>query len=244
MTRYVLVTGGAGYIGSHACKALQAAGIVPVTYDNLSTGNRFAVRYGPLEVGDILDASRLAGVFARYRPVGVLHFAALSLVAESVAQPHRYRRVNVGGTFNVLEAARGGGRPPVVLSSTCAVYGEPDRLPLDETAPLAPINPYGLTKREAETILDDYRATHGVNGVALRYFNAAGADAEGEIGEARRHETHLVPLLLDVALGARPALAIYGTDYDTSDGTAVRDYIHVTDLAESHVAALRRLIAG
>lgn len=244
MKQTVLVTGGAGYIGSHACKALREAGFLPVTFDNMSSGNAFAVRYGPLEIGDILDLPRLREVFDRYRPVGVLHFAALSIVGQSILEPERYDTVNVAGTRNVLEAARLGCRPPVVLSSTCAVYGEPERLPLSESHPTNPINPYGATKRDAERVLEEYRTLHGVNGMVLRYFNAAGADADGEIGECRAHETHLIPLLVDVALGIRRSLSIFGTDYATPDGTAVRDYVHVTDLAAYHVEALRLLIAG
>jgi len=244
MTRHVLVTGGAGYIGSHACKALRAAGFVPVTYDNLSTGNHFAVRWGPLEVGDIVDARRLDEVFRRYQPVGVLHFAALSLVGESMKEPARYHRVNVGGTFSVLDAVRRNGSPPVILSSTCAIYGTPKALPLTEAAEKAPINPYGETKLKAEQLLEDFRRDHGVAGMALRYFNAAGADPDGEIGECRAKETHLIPLLMEAALHRHPPLTIYGTDYGTPDGTAVRDYIHVSDLAEAHVAALAHLLAG
>lgn len=244
MTRYVLVTGGAGYIGSHACKALSAAGYVPVTFDNLSTGNPFAVRWGPFEAGDVLDVRRLDEVFVRYRPVGVLHFAALSLVGESMLEPARYHRVNVGGTFSVLDAVRRNGSPPVILSSTCAIYGTPTVLPLTEEAAKAPINPYGETKLKAERLLEDFRRDHGVAGIALRYFNAAGADPDGEIGECRARETHLVPLLIEAAMHRHPPLTIHGTDYDTPDGTAVRDYIHVCDLADAHVAALLHLHAG
>ncbi|WMS42800.1 UDP-glucose 4-epimerase GalE [Acuticoccus sp. MNP-M23] len=244
MKQHVIVTGGAGYIGSHAAKALAQAGFIPVTYDNLSTGNRFAVRWGPLEDGDILDATRLDAVFAKYRPVGVLHFAALSVVSESVNKPHLYHRVNVGGSFSVMDAARRHGNVPFVLSSTCAVYGAPASAMIDERTATNPISPYGATKLEAEKLVAAMAATDGLPAMVLRYFNAAGADPEGEIGECRDHETHLIPRLLAVAAGEQDAISVFGTDYDTADGTAVRDYIHVSDLAAAHVAALRHLLAG
>lgn len=244
MTNTVIVTGGAGYIGSHTAKALAAAGFTPVTYDDLSTGNRWAVKWGPLEEGNILDAARLDDVFAAYRPIGVLHFAALSVVSESVQRPDLYHRVNVGGTATVLDAARRHGAVPFVLSSTCAVYGAPDQPMIDESVQTRPITPYGDTKLEAERLLASMSADAGVPGTVLRYFNAAGADPECEIGEFRAHETHLIPRILDVAAGRRAALTVFGHDYDTPDGTAIRDYIHVTDLAESHVTALCDLLAG
>ena len=240
----VLVTGGAGYIGSHACKALAAAGYRPVTYDNLSIGNRWAVRWGPLERGDILDAARLHEVFKLHRPVGVLHFAALALVGESMQAPGLYYRTNVTGAVNLLDACRIHDAPAFVFSSTCAVYGTPERMPIAEDAAPRPINPYGASKLMVERILDDYDMAYGLRHVALRYFNAAGADPEGEIGEARDVETHLVPLALDAVLGRRPALKVFGDDYPTPDGTAVRDYIHVSDLAEAHVRALGLLLDG
>jgi UDP-glucose-4-epimerase GalE len=240
----VLVTGGAGYIGSHACKALAAAGYRPVTYDNLSIGNRWAVRWGPLERGDILDTTRLHEVFRAHRPVGVLHFAALALVGESMQAPGLYYRTNVAGAVNVLDACRIHGVPAFVFSSTCAIYGTPERMPIAEDAPARPINPYGASKLMVERILDDYDMAYGLRHVALRYFNAAGADPEAGIGEARDVETHLVPLALDAILGRRPPLQVFGDDYPTADGTAVRDYIHVSDLAEAHVRALGLLLAG
>jgi UDP-arabinose 4-epimerase len=240
----VLVTGGAGYIGSHACKALAAAGYLPVSYDSLATGNDWAVRWGPLERGDVLDGARLDAVLGAHRPVGVLHFAALALVGESVVAPERYYRTNVAGGLALLDACRAHGAPPVVFSSTCAVYGTPERMPIREDAPTRPINPYGASKRMVERILADYEAAYGMRHICLRYFNAAGADPAGEIGEARAVETHLVPLALDAVLGRRPPLAVLGDDYPTPDGTAMRDYIHVSDLAEAHVRALDRLIAG
>jgi UDP-arabinose 4-epimerase len=240
----ILVTGGAGYIGSHSCKALAAAGYLPITYDNLSTGNRHAVRWGPLERGDILDAARVHEVMREYRPVGVLHFAALALVGESMAYPGLYYRTNVGGALTLLDACRVHDVEAFVLSSTCATYGFPDRLPIAEGAALRPINPYGASKAMVERILDDYGMAYGLRHVALRYFNAAGADPEREIGEERDVETHLVPLALDAILGRRPPLMVLGDDYPTRDGTAIRDYIHVSDLAEAHVRALRLLLDG
>ncbi len=238
----VIVTGGAGYIGSHTCKALAASGYTPVTYDNLSTGNRWAVRWGPLEIGDILDAKRLDQVFRRYNPVGLLHFAALALVGESMRMPEQYWRVNVAGALNVLDACRANGVNAFVFSSTCAVYGTPDRLPITETMPKAPINPYGASKLAAEQLLADHDMTHGIRHAVLRYFNAAGADPDGEIGECRAVETHLVPLVLDALAGHRDPISIMGEDYPTPDGTAVRDYIHVSDLASAHVRALDLLM--
>ncbi len=244
MTGKVLVTGGAGYIGSHACKALAEAGYTPVTYDNLSIGNRWAVRWGPLEIGDVRDGVQLGMVIRRHRPVGVLHFAALALVGESMSDPGLYYRMNVGGAQAVADAALAGGVGALVFSSTCAVYGTPARLPITEATPKAPINPYGASKLMAERLLEDYDMAHGLRFAALRYFNAAGADPEVEIGEARAVETHLVPLAIDAVLGRRPPLKVLGTDYPTPDGTAIRDYIHVSDLALAHVRALDRLLGG
>ena len=240
----VIVTGGAGFIGSHTCKALAAAGYLPVTYDNLSIGNRWAVRWGPIERGDILDPTRLHEVFTAYRPVGVLHFAAFALVGESMAKPGPYYRANVVGALNILEACRIHGVPAFVFSSTCAVYGTPDRMPIDEYSPTRPINPYGASKLMVEQILSDFEMAYGLRHVALRYFNAAGADPSGEIGEFRDIETHLVPLALDAILGRRAPLTVFGDDYPTPDGTAIRDYVHVGDLAEAHVRALSLLIEG
>lgn len=244
MTKNVLVTGGAGYIGSHACKALAAAGYTPICFDNLSTGNDWAIRWGPLEQGDILDLPRVMEVFAKHRPVGVVHFAALSLVGESVRDPARYWRVNTGGALNILDACRSFDVGAFVFSSTCAIYGQPEKLPIDEDTPAAPLNAYGASKRAVEQILEDYDRAYGLKSCALRYFNAAGADPDGEIGECRAVETHLVPLALDAIAGRRPALKVFGTDYPTDDGTAIRDYIHVMDLAEAHVSALDYLLDG
>jgi UDP-glucose-4-epimerase GalE len=240
----ILVTGGAGYVGSHACKALARAGFEPVTFDNLSTGNRWAVRFGPLEPGDVLDPHALHLAFKRYRPVAVLHFAGAALVGESVREPALYWRQNLAGTLNLVEACRIHDVAVLVFSSTCAVYGTPERIPIDEATPKAPINPYGVSKLAVERLLADAGAAHGLRYAALRYFNAAGADPEGEIGEHRPVETHLVPLLLDAVLGLRPPLQVLGSDYPTPDGTAIRDYVHVADLAVAHVRALEHLLAG
>ena len=244
MTGTVLVTGGAGYVGSHTAKALARAGYQPVTLDNLSRGFAHAVKWGPLEQGDILDRAFLDDVLARHRPHAVLHFAALAYVGESVTDPARYYRNNVVGTLTLLEAMRDHGIPLLVFSSTCATYGLPVRLPLDEDHPQAPISPYGASKLMVERMLADLGAAHGLRSVALRYFNACGADPDGEIGENHDPETHLIPLAIGAALGSQPKLKIFGTDYPTQDGTCIRDYIHVTDLAAAHVAALRHLEAG
>lgn len=244
MTEHVLVTGGAGYVGSHACKALAGAGFVPVTIDNLSRGHAGAVRWGPLVTGELEDTTFLARVLAQYRPVGVLHFAALAYVGESVQVPDRYYTNNVGGSLSLLNALLAATAPPVVFSSTCAVYGMPLTPLLVEDHPAVPINPYGRSKLMVETMLRDIDAARGLRSVSLRYFNAAGADPDGEIGEQHEPETHALPLAIAVALGQRPHFEVFGTDYPTADGTAVRDYVHVSDLAAAHVAALRYLLAG
>jgi UDP-arabinose 4-epimerase len=238
MARPVLVTGGAGFVGSHAAKALAAAGYLPVVFDNLEHGNRWAVRWGPLEEGDILDAARLEAVMRRWRPEAVLHFAGLISVGESVEKPDLYYRSNVQGSLNLVEAMRAVGVGRVVFSSTAAVYGASDMVPIPESAPLQPVNPYGAGKAMVEAILADCGAAYGIRSVSLRYFNAAGADPDGETGEAHEPETHLIPLALDALAGRRGPLTLYGEDYDTSDGTCERDYIHVTDLADAHVKAL------
>lgn len=243
-SRTILVTGGAGYIGSHACKVLAEAGHVPVTYDNLSIGNRWAVRWGPMEIGDIHDASRLHDVIRKYRPDGVIHFAARALVGESMSHPTLYYRDNLGGTVSVLDAVRSHDIGAFVFSSTCAVYGQPNAMPIAENTPLQPMNPYGASKLMVERVLADYHAAYGLPFMALRYFNAAGASTNGEIGERRDVETHLVPLAIEAALGRRPPLTILGNDYPTKDGTAVRDYIHVEDLALAHLRALDQLLGG
>jgi UDP-arabinose 4-epimerase len=244
MSSTVIVTGGAGYVGSHTAKALTQAGYTPVTVDNLGRGFAHAVKWGPLEQGDILDRAFLDAVIARHKPEAVLHFAAFAYVGESVTDPGLYYRNNVVGSLTLLEAMRDAGIPRIVFSSTCATYGTPVRLPLVEDHPQAPINPYGTSKLMVERLLDDFGAAHGIRAAALRYFNACGADPEGELGENHDPETHLIPLAIDAALGRGPKLKIFGTDYATPDGTCIRDYIHVTDLAAAHVAALRYLEAG
>ena len=240
----VLVTGGAGYVGSHACLALAQAGFRPVVFDDLSNGHREHVQWGPLEVGDIRDAGRLDAVFAAHQPVAVLHFAARIEVGESVRDPGAFFDVNVGGAITLIEAARRAGVNALVFSSTCATFGEPVRMPMDETHPQAPLNPYGRSKLMVEQALADYDRYVGFRSTVLRYFNAAGADPEGRIGEWHEPETHAIPLALQVALGQRSHFTIFGEDYDTPDGTAVRDYVHVLDLADAHVSALKRLLAG
>ena len=244
MTDHVLVTGGAGYIGSHACKALRDAGFVPVCFDNLSTGWKQAVRFGPLEEGDLADRARLDAVFAQYRPVAVMHFAALSLVGESMANPARYWRENVMNALNLIEASVAAGCRNFVFSSTCATYGDQDGVVLDETTPQRPINAYGGSKRAIEDMLRDFGASHGLNSVIFRYFNVAGADPQAEVGEQHFPETHLIPMMLDAISGKRPALTVFGSDYPTPDGTCVRDYVHVTDLVDAHVLGLKWLLDG
>lgn len=239
----VLVTGGAGYIGAHACKALAAAGHRPVAFDNLSYGHREAVRWGALEVGDIANRARLDAVFDAHHIEAVMHFAAFAYVGESVTDPGKYYRNNVAGTLTLLECLRDRGVRSMVFSSSCATYGVPETMPIREDAPQRPINPYGMSKLMSEAMIKDFAAAHGVTAALLRYFNAAGADPDGEIGEEHDPETHLIPLALDAVAG-RGELTVFGEDYPTPDGTCVRDYIHVTDLAEAHVAALDRLVGG
>ncbi|MEO9651817.1 MAG: UDP-glucose 4-epimerase GalE [Roseobacter sp.] len=240
----ILVTGGAGYIGSHACKALAAAGFTPVTFDNLDTGWRDAVKFGPFEEGDLLDRARLDEVFAKHKPAAVMHFAALSQVGESMSDPGRYWRVNVMGSLNLIEAAVAAGCPNFVFSSTCATYGEQDGVTLDENCVQEPINAYGASKRAIEEMLIQFQAAHGLRHVIFRYFNVAGADPDAEVGEFHQPETHLVPLMLQAIDGQRPALTIYGTDYETPDGTCIRDYVHVCDLVDAHVLGLQWLNSG
>ena len=239
----IIVTGGAGYIGSHVCKRLAADGFEPVTYDNLSRGNAWAVKWGPLERGDLADGGRLREAIARHRPAAVMHFAAYAYVGESCAQPMLYYANNVGGSQVLLAAAAEAGPLPVVFSSTCATYGAPLNLPIEENHPQAPVNPYGFTKLVVEHMLRDLDTASGMRSVALRYFNAAGADPDGEIGEAHEPETHLVPLALAAARDGG-VLDVFGTDYETTDGTCVRDYVHVMDIADAHVRALKYLLDG
>jgi len=237
----VLVTGGAGYIGSHACKALSRAGYTPVTYDNLSTGWEDAVKFGPFEQGCLTDRARLDQIFAAYQPQAVMHFAALSQVGESMREPGLYWHNNVAGSLSLMQAAVAAGCLDVVFSSTCATYGDQDNVLLDEGCAQHPINAYGASKRAIEDMLRDFEAAHGLRHVIFRYFNVAGADPDTEVGEFHQPETHLIPLMLDAIDGKRDALTIFGTDYDTPDGTCIRDYVHVCDLVEAHVLGLQWL---
>ncbi|MEM7596917.1 MAG: UDP-glucose 4-epimerase GalE [Pseudomonadota bacterium] len=240
----ILVTGGAGYIGSHACKLLKSKGYTPVTFDNLCTGWQDAVQFGPFEQGDLRDSVRLAEVFAKHKPTAVMHFAALSQVGESMSDPGAYWANNVGGSQSLMQAAVEAGCLNFVFSSTCATYGEQDNVVLDEECGQAPINAYGASKRAVEEMLGHYETAFGLRHVIFRYFNVAGADPEAEVGEFHQPETHLVPLMLDAIDGKRDALTIHGTDYDTPDGTCIRDYVHVMDLVGAHVLGLKWLEAG
>ncbi|MDZ7906716.1 MAG: UDP-glucose 4-epimerase GalE [Cypionkella sp.] len=244
MAQHILVTGGAGYIGAHACKALARAGFVPVAFDNFSTGWREAVKFGPVVEGDLLDAAAIDAAFATYRPVAVMHFAALSLVGESMSDPAKYWRVNINGALNLMQAAVKAGCLNFVFSSTCATYGDQDGVVLTEDTAQRPINSYGASKRAIEEMLANFGAAFGLQHVIFRYFNVAGADPDGEVGEQHRPETHLIPLMLDAVDGRRPALTVFGTDYPTPDGTCLRDYVHVCDLVDAHVLGLNWLLDG
>jgi UDP-glucose-4-epimerase GalE len=237
MTQTILVTGGAGYIGSHACKALSLAGYTPVVYDNLSHGHAEMVKWGSLEIGDICDATRLREVFAKQQPAAVMHFAGLISVGESVEKPELYHHNNVVGSMTLLAAMAEANIHHLVFSSTCAVHGYPKHVPIEESEGCAPINPYGESKLAIEHAI---KATN-LNAMILRYFNAAGADAEGDTGELHEPETHIIPLAILAAMHHRP-FHVFGTDYPTPDGTAIRDYIHVTDLARAHVLALTHVL--
>lgn len=239
----VLVTGGAGYIGSHCCRALHASGYHPVVYDNFSTGHRSFVT-GSLVTGDLKDRAKLAHAFAQHDIVAVMHFAASSLVGESVADPRKYYTNNLAGTLSLLDAMREAGCHRLVFSSTGAVYGNADSKALPENFSCDPINPYGASKWMIERVLKDFRSAYGLGSFALRYFNASGADASGGIGELREVETHLIPRAMMAVQGHVTDFAVFGDDYDTPDGTAIRDYIHVTDLAAAHVLALKLLMQG
>ncbi|MBD9386948.1 UDP-glucose 4-epimerase GalE [Agrobacterium sp. AGB01] len=244
MPEKILVVGGAGYIGSHTCLLLAERGYEPVVYDNLSNGHEEFVRWGPFEQGDIRDRARLDEVIAKHKPKAVMHFAALIEVGESVKEPVAFYDNNVIGALTLLSCALNAGIDAFVFSSTCATYGLPERVPLDEQHPQAPINPYGRTKLIIEQALKDFGTYKNLRSVILRYFNAAGADFEGRIGEWHTPETHAIPLAIDAALGRREGFKVFGTDYDTRDGTCVRDYIHVLDLADAHVRAVDYLLAG
>lgn len=244
MAKNVLVTGGAGYIGSHACKALKAAGYTPVTFDNLITGWQDAVKFGPFEKGELTDRARLDEVFAKYQPIAVMHFAALSQVGEAMSQPGRYWHNNVAGSLSLIEAAVAAGCLDFVFSSTCATYGDQDNVVLDENTAQYPTNSYGASKRAIEDILRDFEAAFGLRKVIFRYFNVAGADPDAEVGEFHQPETHLIPLMLDAIDGKRDKLTVFGTDYSTPDGTCIRDYVHVCDLVDAHVLGLEWLKSG
>ena len=244
VTQTVLVTGGAGYIGSHACKSLARAGYRPVTYDNLFRGHRQAVRWGPLVEADLADAQRLAETIERFDVAAVMHFAALAYVGESMASPEQYFRNNVVNSLRLLQVMQATGLRRIVFSSTAAIYGIPEQGPISESAPHLPVNPYGESKLMVERMLHWFGVAHGFTHAALRYFNAAGADPDGEIGEDHEPETHLIPLVLQTALGRRERIEVFGTDYPTADGSAIRDYIHVQDLADAQVRALQHLLGG
>ncbi|OWV81236.1 UDP-glucose 4-epimerase [Rhizobium sp. R634] len=243
MPRYILVTGGAGFIGSHICKALSRAGMVPVTYDNLSTGHADSVRWGPLIRGELADAAALRRTMAEFSPDCVIHCGANAYVGESVDMPRKYYRNNVVGSLTLLEACLDQDIERIVFSSSCATYGVPDSLPICEESLQHPVNPYGRTKLIFEMALEDFAAAYGIRFAALRYFNAAGADPDGELAERHFPETHLIPRALLAAAGKLERLDIFGTDYATEDGTCVRDYVHVSDLAQAHLAAVNHLMA-
>jgi len=244
MVSRILVTGGAGYIGSHTCKALAAAGYAPVVLDDLSTGHRWAVKWGPLITADIADRARVSKTLKAFGIEAVVHFAAHAYVGESVEHPRKYFDNNVSKTLALLDTLLNAGIDKLVFSSSCATYGIPQHLPITEDHPQAPINPYGATKLFVEQILHWYERAYKMRHVSLRYFNAAGADPDGELGEDHTPETHLIPSAIAAAQGVNAAVEIFGTDYDTNDGTAVRDYIHVCDLAAAHVRAVDHLLAG
>ena len=240
----ILITGGAGYVGSHCAKALGASGHESIVFDNLLFGHREFVRWGELVEGDIRDAAALDAVFKAQRIDAVMHFAALAYVGESVKAPGLYYDVNVNGTRVLLDAMVRAKVRAIVFSSSCAIYGEPDRIPIVESTRPDPINPYGFTKLACERMMDDFERAHGLKSVRLRYFNAAGADPTAEIGEDHQPETHLIPLVLDAALGRTSEIQVFGTDYQTPDGTAIRDYVHVSDLARAHVLAAQYVLEG
>lgn len=244
MAKKILVFGGAGYIGSHTCKVLAEQGFTPVVFDNLSEGYRDFVQWGDLIEADILDSDAVRSAMRTVRPTALIHFAAFAYVGESVTDPAKYYRNNVAGSLNIADAARLEGNVPVIFSSTCATYGIPAKVPIDESTRQNPINPYGRSKLMVENILDDFGAAYGLKSVCLRYFNACGADPDGAVGEAHRDETHLIPRAIFSLMGKIRDFAIFGGDYDTPDGSPIRDYIHVLDLAEAHVLALKHLLSG
>ena len=240
----ILVCGGAGYIGSHVNKMLNQQGYETVVFDNLVYGHKEAVKWGELVKGDLKSQSDINAVFDKYDIDAVFHFAAYAYVGESVENPEKYYYNNVSNTLNLLHAMREHNCNKIIFSSTCATYGEPEKVPITEDMPQNPINPYGATKLMVESIFKDYSKAYGLQFVVLRYFNAAGADPDGEIGESHDPETHIIPLVLDAASGLRPDIKVFGTDYDTEDGSCIRDYIHVYDLATAHLLALYHLELG
>ena len=242
--RTILVTGGAGFVGSHACKALARSGYCPVTFDNLERGHHWAVKWGPLERGDLRDERVLRRAFETWKPWGIMHFAAYAYVGESNVDPLKYYDNDVGGTANLLKACAAYECKKFIFSSSCATYGIPSQLPLTEDHAKQPVNPYGYTKLVVEQMLRDAEAAHGIRHVALRYFNAAGSDPDRELEEMHDPETHLIPLVLFTTMGRLSSIKVFGSDYPTPDGTCVRDYVHVSDLADAHVAALDWLAAG
>jgi len=244
MKRAVLVAGGAGFVGAHMCKALARAGYLPIVLDNLSTGHRDFVRWGPLVQADLRETARVAETIRGHACVAVLHFAACAYVGESVSDPAKYYDNNVGGTLSLLAGMRLAECKVLVFSSTCAVYGQPAQMPIVEDTAPQPMNPYGASKLMVERILSDFRSAYGLRSTALRYFNACGADPDNEIGELREPETHLIPRAMMALQGYIDDFSVFGTDFDTPDGTAVRDYVHVSDLADAHVSALGQLLGG
>ena len=240
----ILVVGGAGYIGSHMVQSLRRSGFGVVVLDDLSCGFREAVRDAELVIGSVADSALLDSLFAGHSFAAVMHFASFSQVGESVREPGKYYSNNLAATVTLLEAMRRAGVSRLIFSSSAAVYGNPEYVPLDERHAKVPINPYGRSKWMVEQLLEDYDAAYGLKSICLRYFNVAGADPDGELGERRNAETHLIPLALQVASGRRDSVAVFGTDYDTPDGTCIRDYVHVVDLCDAHLAALQRLLDG
>jgi UDP-glucose 4-epimerase len=238
----ILVAGGAGYIGSHTCANLFTKGFVPITYDNLSNGHAELVKWGPLETGDIRDREKLNEVMNKYKPLAIIHFAGAIEVGASVEDPVSFYDINVCGGITLLSAAQTAGIDKFVFSSTCATYGNPISIPMSETHPQSPINPYGRSKLVVEQILRDLDRYRGFRSVILRYFNAAGADPQGRLGEWHSPETHAIPLAIEAALGTRAGFQVFGSDYDTRDGTCIRDFVHVSDLAEAHTRAIEHLL--
>ncbi len=240
----ILVVGGAGYIGSHMCKYLHKVGMTPIVLDNLSYGHRSAVKWGPFYEGNMDDPALLETIFSKHKIAAAMHFAAFCYVGESVTEPLKYYNNNITSTLGLLSAMNDNGVKNLIFSSTCATYGEPEYIPLTEDHPQNPINPYGRSKLMMEQILDDFDHAYNLKSVCLRYFNAAGADSEGELGEDHNPETHLIPLVLHTAMGTRDKLTVFGNDYPTEDGTCIRDYIHITDLAQAHYLSLQHLLKG